>query len=196
MMCACSSLLERSQPVVGFCFSFPVQQTSVSSGKLLRWTKGYTNPGAVGSDPAKLLGDAFRRRVCPTYAQSAFVWQRDTCSSHPGHLHHSSSMQGQVLGSRLDDTLLSMLQCAVQGIQANVGALINDTVGVLAAVRYIDGTDTIASVIMGTGKPLRYLGGCTCNHAIKPSSLCHATGRGMVTGLHFTPRRDRGSRVR
>lgn len=41
-----------------------------------------------------------------------------------------------------------------QGINANVGALINDTVGVLAAVRYIDGKDTIASVIMGTGKPL------------------------------------------
>lgn len=50
--------------MVGFCFSFPVEQTSVGSGKLLRWTKGYTNPGAVGSDPAKLLGDAFRRRVC------------------------------------------------------------------------------------------------------------------------------------
>ena len=41
----------------------------------------------------------------------------------------------------------------VQGIHVNVGALLNDTVGVLAAVRYIDGTDTIASVIMGTGKP-------------------------------------------
>ena len=56
-------MLGRSAPVVGFCFSFPVEQTSVSSGKLLRWTKGYTNPGAVGSDPAKLLTDAFRRRV-------------------------------------------------------------------------------------------------------------------------------------
>ena len=39
----------------------------------------------------------------------------------------------------------------MQDIQANIGALINDTVGVLAAVRYIDGTDTFASVIMGTG---------------------------------------------
>ncbi len=39
----------------------------------------------------------------------------------------------------------------LQDIQANIGALINDTVGVLAAVRYIDGTDTFASVIMGTG---------------------------------------------
>ena len=67
MGCGCSSLLDRVEPVVGFCFSFPVEQTSVSSGKLLRWTKGYTNPGAVGSDPAKLLGDAFRRRVRHIY---------------------------------------------------------------------------------------------------------------------------------
>ncbi len=45
------------------------------------------------------------------------------------------------------------LAYVIQGIHVNVGALLNDTVGVLAAVRYIDGTDTIASVIMGTGMP-------------------------------------------
>lgn len=59
----CSSMLERPEPVIGFCFSFPVEQASVNSGKLLRWTKGYTNPGAVGQDPAKLLAEAFRRKV-------------------------------------------------------------------------------------------------------------------------------------
>ncbi|CAK0784341.1 hypothetical protein CVIRNUC_007545 [Coccomyxa viridis] len=99
------SMLERPEPVIGFCFSFPVEQASVNSGKLLRWTKGYTNPGAVGQDPAKLLAEAFRRK----------------------------------------------------DIQANIGALINDTVGVLAAVRYIDGTDTFASVIMGTGTNACYI---------------------------------------
>ena len=59
----CSSILERPEPVIGFCFSFPVDQASVNSGKLLRWTKGYTNPGAVGQDPARLLAEAFRRKV-------------------------------------------------------------------------------------------------------------------------------------
>lgn len=99
------SIAERSAPVIGFCFSFPVEQSSVNSGKLLRWTKGYNSSGAIGSDPAKLLTDAFKRR----------------------------------------------------GIHVNVGALLNDTVGVLAAVRYIDGTDTIASVIMGTGTNACYM---------------------------------------
>lgn len=50
-------------PVLGFCFSFPVEQSSVDSGKLLRWTKGFINPGAVGKDPAKLLAEAFKRKV-------------------------------------------------------------------------------------------------------------------------------------
>jgi hypothetical protein len=53
-------------PVLGFCFSFPVEQTSVNSGKLLRWTKGYNNPGAEGKDPAKLLAEAFKRKVLRT----------------------------------------------------------------------------------------------------------------------------------
>lgn len=58
-----SSIREREAPIVGFCFSFPVQQTAVDAGRLLRWTKGFENPGAVGKDPAILLADAFRRKV-------------------------------------------------------------------------------------------------------------------------------------
>ena len=51
----------------------------------------------------------------------------------------------------------------LQDIQANIGALINDTVGVLAAVRYIDGTDTFASVIMGTGAKVTTAVHVSCN---------------------------------
>ncbi|KAK9908508.1 hypothetical protein WJX75_008860 [Coccomyxa subellipsoidea] len=99
------SIKEHELPIIGFCFSFPVEQTAVDAGKLLRWTKGYTNPGAVGMDPAKLLTDAFKRR----------------------------------------------------GINVHIGALVNDTVGTLAAARYIDGQDTIAAMIMGTGTNACYM---------------------------------------
>ncbi len=57
------SIREREVPILGFCFSFPVEQSAVDAGKLLRWTKGYNNPGAVGKDPAKLLAEAFKRQV-------------------------------------------------------------------------------------------------------------------------------------
>ena len=45
----------------------------------------------------------------------------------------------------------------MQGVNVQIGALVNDTVGTLAAVRYVDGSETVAAVIMGTGIPLRTL---------------------------------------
>jgi hexokinase len=35
------------QRALGFTFSFPVRQTSVSSGSLIRWTKGFLIEDAV-----------------------------------------------------------------------------------------------------------------------------------------------------
>lgn len=47
---------------VGFTFSFPVDQTSLVSGKLIRWTKGYDVKGAEGNDIVKLLKAAIAKR--------------------------------------------------------------------------------------------------------------------------------------
>ena len=49
--------------LVGFCFSFPVKQDTIKSGKLIKWTKGFENEGAVGKDPVELLTAAFKRQV-------------------------------------------------------------------------------------------------------------------------------------
>lgn len=40
---------------LGFCFSFPFYQTSVNSGVLVRWTKGFNIDDAVGKDVGQLL---------------------------------------------------------------------------------------------------------------------------------------------
>ena len=50
---------------VGFTFSFPMSQSSVASGKLIEWTKGFMTSGCVGKDPAALLVDAFKRIGAP-----------------------------------------------------------------------------------------------------------------------------------
>lgn len=42
---------------LGFTFSFPVEQTSIDSGVLIRWSKGFNIPDAVGKDVVKLLQD-------------------------------------------------------------------------------------------------------------------------------------------
>lgn len=49
--------LENSTEILklGFTFSFPVNQTSINSGTLLRWTKGFEIADAVGKDVCQLL---------------------------------------------------------------------------------------------------------------------------------------------
>jgi hexokinase len=47
---------------LGFTFSFPVEQSAIDSGKLLKWTKGFNVKNVVGQDVVKLLQDAFDRK--------------------------------------------------------------------------------------------------------------------------------------
>ena len=47
---------------LGFTFSFPVNQTSLTSGTLIRWTKDFKADGAEGKDIIQLLRAAFQRR--------------------------------------------------------------------------------------------------------------------------------------
>ena len=40
---------------LGFTFSFPVKQVGINRGNLIRWTKGFNIPDAVGKDVCQLL---------------------------------------------------------------------------------------------------------------------------------------------
>lgn len=42
---------------LGFTFSFPVQQYGINKGSLIRWTKGFDIPDAIGKDVCALLQD-------------------------------------------------------------------------------------------------------------------------------------------
>lgn len=44
---------------MGFTFSFPVEQTAIDRGKLIRWTKGFNLPDCVGRD----IVDIFQRHL-------------------------------------------------------------------------------------------------------------------------------------
>ncbi|XP_044976927.1 hexokinase-9-like isoform X1 [Hordeum vulgare subsp. vulgare] len=89
---------------LGFTFSFPVKQTSISSGTLIKWTKGFAIEEMVGKDIVAELNEAIKR----------------------------------------------------QGLVMKVSTLVNDTVGTLAAGRYVD-NDTMVSVILGTGTNAAYI---------------------------------------
>ncbi|KAJ8750730.1 hypothetical protein K2173_015911 [Erythroxylum novogranatense] len=49
------------QRELGFTFSFPVRQTSISSGTLIKWTKGFSIQDAVGQDVVGELTKAIER---------------------------------------------------------------------------------------------------------------------------------------
>lgn len=49
------------QRELGFTFSFPVKQTSIDSGYLIKWTKGFAISDGVGKDVVQSLQDALKR---------------------------------------------------------------------------------------------------------------------------------------
>ncbi|KAJ1798635.1 hypothetical protein LPJ59_002374 [Coemansia sp. RSA 2399] len=49
----------------GYTFSFPIFQTSIASGNLSMWNKGFTVPNSVGRDVVNLTQSAFQRHHVP-----------------------------------------------------------------------------------------------------------------------------------
>ncbi|XP_074312495.1 hexokinase-1-like [Silene latifolia] len=47
---------------LGFTFSFPVMQTSIDSGTLIKWTKGFSIDDSVGQDVVEELTKALRKK--------------------------------------------------------------------------------------------------------------------------------------
>lgn len=69
MECAYSLVCVVQVPdgaVVGFTFSFPVNQTAIDAGTLLHWTKKWKTSGVPCHDVMALFREALARKVrCP-----------------------------------------------------------------------------------------------------------------------------------
>ncbi|CAL9130884.1 unnamed protein product [Musa acuminata var. zebrina] len=50
-----------SKKELGFTFSFPIRQLSVSSGVLIKWTNGFTSEDVVGKDVSQCLEEAMSK---------------------------------------------------------------------------------------------------------------------------------------
>eukprot|EP01018_Ginkgo_biloba_P026395 Gb_18025 [translate_table: standard] len=50
------------QRELGFTFSFPVKQTSIASGTLIKWSKGFSVSGMAGDDVVVALNEAMERQ--------------------------------------------------------------------------------------------------------------------------------------
>ncbi|KAF9366312.1 glucokinase [Mortierella sp. NVP85] len=85
---------------MGFTFSFPVSQTAINSGKLLRWTKDFNCPGAVGEDVVQLLQTSLDNIINKSNKESVKVHITALINDTVGTLlAHSYSNPGTYIGA-------------------------------------------------------------------------------------------------
>lgn len=81
---------------LGFTFSFPVQQIGINKGILMRWTKGFDIPDAVGKDVCQLLQVEIDKLGLPVKV-AALV--NDTVGTLMARSYASPGKKGTILGA-------------------------------------------------------------------------------------------------
>lgn len=81
---------------LGFTFSFPVRQLGVNNGTLIRWTKGFDLPDAVGKDVCALLQSAIDKLDLPVRV-AALV--NDTVGTLMARSYTSGGKGGSLIGA-------------------------------------------------------------------------------------------------
>ncbi|KAJ0159487.1 Glucokinase [Colletotrichum tanaceti] len=81
---------------LGFTFSFPVQQLGINKGNLIRWTKGFDIPDAVGKDVCALLQTEIDKLHLPVRV-AALV--NDTVGTLMARSYTSTGKSGSILGA-------------------------------------------------------------------------------------------------
>ena len=81
---------------MGFTFSFPVQQVGINKGTLIRWTKGFDIPDAVGKDVCALLQTELDKLHLPVKV-AALV--NDTVGTLMARSYTAPGKHGSVLGA-------------------------------------------------------------------------------------------------
>ncbi|XP_058115394.1 hexokinase-1-like isoform X1 [Magnolia sinica] len=82
------------QRELGFTFSFPVRQLSITSGTLIKWTKGFSIDDAVGEDVVAELTKAMERRGVDMRV-SALV--NDTIGTLAGGRYYNNDVAAAVI---------------------------------------------------------------------------------------------------
>ncbi|KAL9942779.1 glucokinase [Verticillium nonalfalfae] len=81
---------------LGFTFSFPVEQLAINKGNLIRWTKGFDIPDAIGKDVCALLQDEIDNLRLPVRV-AALV--NDTVGTLMARSYTANGKEGSLLGA-------------------------------------------------------------------------------------------------
>ncbi|KAG8370999.1 hypothetical protein BUALT_Bualt13G0041500 [Buddleja alternifolia] len=121
------SLSETSQVKrreLGFTFSFPVKQTSSSSGNLIKWTKGFYVEDMVGRDVSECLQQAISRKGLD---MRVAVLINDTVGTLAlGHYHDEDTVAAVVFGTGTNACYLERTDAIIkcQGLLTTSGSTV------------------------------------------------------------------------
>ncbi|XP_002459072.1 hexokinase-3 [Sorghum bicolor] len=116
--------VKDEQRALGFTFSFPVRQTSVSSGSLIRWTKGFLIEDAVGKDVAQCLNEALARSGLNVRV-TALV--NDTVGTLAlGHYYDEDTVAAVIIGAGTNACYIERTDAIIkcQGLLTNSGGMV------------------------------------------------------------------------
>ncbi|KAL0419542.1 UNVERIFIED_CONTAM: Hexokinase-3 [Sesamum radiatum] len=111
---------------LGFTFSFPVKQTSSSSGTLIKWTKGFSIEDMVGRDVSQCLQEALSRKGLD---MQVTVLINDTVGTLAlGHYHDEDTVAAVIIGTGTNACYLERADAIIkcQGpLTTSAGMVIN-----------------------------------------------------------------------
>ncbi|XP_061374117.1 hexokinase-3-like isoform X1 [Gastrolobium bilobum] len=109
---------------LGFTFSFPVKQLSVSSGILIKWTKGFSIVDTVGRDVAACMQEALSRKGLDVRV-AALV--NDTVGTLAlGHYHDADTVAAIIIGTGTNACYLERIDAIIkcQGLLTTSGRMV------------------------------------------------------------------------
>ncbi|PIA64622.1 hypothetical protein AQUCO_00100235v1 [Aquilegia coerulea] len=148
------------QRELGFTFSFPVKQTSINSGNIITWSKGFSIADAVGQDVVSELTKAMERKgvdmrvaalVNDTIGTLAGEYDQalDNESLNPGDHIFEKIISGMYLGDIVRRVLLRM---------AEEAAFFGDTVPPKLRIPLVLRTPDMSAMHHDTSPDLRVVG--------------------------------------
>ncbi|KAK4785423.1 hypothetical protein SAY86_002112 [Trapa natans] len=109
---------------LGFTFSFPVKQTSVSSGILMKWTKGFAIEDMVGKEVGEYLQEALMKKGLNVRV-AALV--NDTVGTLAlGHYHDADTVAAVIFGTGTNACYLERTDAIIkcQGLLTTSGGMV------------------------------------------------------------------------
>ncbi|KAJ7959715.1 Phosphotransferase [Quillaja saponaria] len=109
---------------LGFTFSFPVKQTSMTKGVLIKWTKGFSIEDMVGKDVSDSLEEALMRKGL-NMRVTALV--NDTVGTLAlGHYHDGDTVAAMIIGTGTNACYLERTDAIIkcQGLLTTSGGMV------------------------------------------------------------------------